>query len=487
MVLQSSGEIDIGDIAAEFGGTAPHSISEYYRGGGLVPDTGTNVNIPQSGEISLDDFYGGDVSVGGPSGGLYSMGMGGVWSFKENNWTTYDMLSSGWDGSNPSEPQRIRSTPTQIIDTSTNFDSVVGGGTGVMMHKTDGKLWTVSGWNDNVFPYGLDSTHQTIAQKGGSPVLLFSSADWSPNYCRYATNFYGIKNDGRLWCTGTTTAGYAAGDWTGTGTATTPSNVSAITHKSPVQIAGGGTTWERTGYGNATKTDGKFWTWGPGGSGIVSLYGRNGHTTNRDIYANSTSTPIQMGTDTNWADHTTAAFATTAIKNDGKMWAWGGRLTCALPQKSAPDDQLTPLQVGTDTNWAALVGPSLGVKNDGRLWNWYGGINQSGTNNNSVYTPTQIYGGGTNWSTERQEGRVGYFASRTALKTDGRAWMWIALQAQSTSGSSTNDSVTPDGTVYTNTQGVPDFVNTPVQLAGNRTDWIYAGEIVHNGTQYWIR
>ena len=39
MTLPSSGAISIGDLASEFGGSAPHSLSEYYRGGGLVPST----------------------------------------------------------------------------------------------------------------------------------------------------------------------------------------------------------------------------------------------------------------------------------------------------------------------------------------------------------------------------------------------------------------------------------------------------------------
>lgn len=58
MALQTSGAISINDLVAEFGGTAPHSLSEYYRGGALVPDTGTNSGVPTSGAISLTDFYG---------------------------------------------------------------------------------------------------------------------------------------------------------------------------------------------------------------------------------------------------------------------------------------------------------------------------------------------------------------------------------------------------------------------------------------------
>ena len=33
MALQSSGKITLKDIVAEFGGTAPHGLKEYYRGG----------------------------------------------------------------------------------------------------------------------------------------------------------------------------------------------------------------------------------------------------------------------------------------------------------------------------------------------------------------------------------------------------------------------------------------------------------------------
>ena len=50
--------ISIQTIVNEFGGTAPHSLNEYYRGGGLVPNTPTNAAIPTSGAIALSNFYG---------------------------------------------------------------------------------------------------------------------------------------------------------------------------------------------------------------------------------------------------------------------------------------------------------------------------------------------------------------------------------------------------------------------------------------------
>tara|TARA_R100000951_G_scaffold16447_1_gene12958 strand:+ start:2642 stop:3421 length:780 start_codon:yes stop_codon:yes gene_type:complete len=49
MPLQSSGQISLAQIAAEFGGSAPHALSEYYGDG----------NAPGSGEIRLGaDFHG---------------------------------------------------------------------------------------------------------------------------------------------------------------------------------------------------------------------------------------------------------------------------------------------------------------------------------------------------------------------------------------------------------------------------------------------
>ncbi len=58
MALPSSGVLTLDDIQTEFGGTNPIDLSDYYRGGSLVPDTATNAGIPTSGVISVTDFYG---------------------------------------------------------------------------------------------------------------------------------------------------------------------------------------------------------------------------------------------------------------------------------------------------------------------------------------------------------------------------------------------------------------------------------------------
>lgn len=55
MACPDSGIITIQDLVNEFGGTAPHTLTEYYRNGDFVP--GNNTNVPESGQISLTQFY----------------------------------------------------------------------------------------------------------------------------------------------------------------------------------------------------------------------------------------------------------------------------------------------------------------------------------------------------------------------------------------------------------------------------------------------
>lgn len=58
MAIPSSGTISFTNLQTEFGGSNPIGINEYYRGGGLVPNSSSNTNVPTSGTISLSNFYG---------------------------------------------------------------------------------------------------------------------------------------------------------------------------------------------------------------------------------------------------------------------------------------------------------------------------------------------------------------------------------------------------------------------------------------------
>ena len=58
MALPTSGPISLQMIRDEFGGPTPVSLGNYYRGGGLVPNSAANANVPTSGPISLSNFRG---------------------------------------------------------------------------------------------------------------------------------------------------------------------------------------------------------------------------------------------------------------------------------------------------------------------------------------------------------------------------------------------------------------------------------------------
>lgn len=59
MAIKTSGAINFQDIVDEFGGANPAKLSEYYRGGSLVPNTNANSKIATSpGALKLSQFYG---------------------------------------------------------------------------------------------------------------------------------------------------------------------------------------------------------------------------------------------------------------------------------------------------------------------------------------------------------------------------------------------------------------------------------------------
>ena len=58
MTIVASGTISINSLVGEYGGSAPHAMNEYYKGGSLVSNHSNNANVPTSSTISLSNFYG---------------------------------------------------------------------------------------------------------------------------------------------------------------------------------------------------------------------------------------------------------------------------------------------------------------------------------------------------------------------------------------------------------------------------------------------
>lgn len=58
MAIPASGPVTLAALQAEYGGTDPISLNEYYRGGLHVPIGAGTVTIPSSGAISFENFRG---------------------------------------------------------------------------------------------------------------------------------------------------------------------------------------------------------------------------------------------------------------------------------------------------------------------------------------------------------------------------------------------------------------------------------------------
>ena len=117
---------------------------------------------------------------------------------------------------------------------------------------------------------------------------------------------------------------------------------------SPVQI-GSGITWDKmpsiTGSTMMTGIDsnGKLWTWGQNNYGQLGI----GLTTSR-------STPVQVGNE-NWSQVAAGGSRTLAIRSDGTLWGWGWNTGGELGQVTYRTARSSPVQIGTATNWTKLA------------------------------------------------------------------------------------------------------------------------------------
>ena len=290
-----------------------------------------------------------------------------------------------------------RSSPVQIgttvsvAETFWSQTSVIDSHT--LAIETDGTMWA----------WGLNTDGQ-LGQNNvirrSSPVQIGGLSTWSKVA---AGNIFSgaIKTDGTLWTFGYNTQGQLGqGD--------------RIPRSSPVQV-GALTTWYDISFGRkyamATKTDGTLWTFG---YNSVGQLGQNDRV--------DRSSPVQVGALTTWSKIFTGwSLNSLAIKTDGTLWGWGYNADGQLGQNDVVG-RSSPVQIGSDINWAtaSTASVSSAIKTDGTLWTW--GYNADGQlgQNDRVYrsSPVQV-GALTTWS------KVSINSPNTvAVKTDGTLWAW---------------------------------------------------------------
>ena len=300
---------------------------------------------------------------------------GTLWTFGPNS-----------DGRLGLNDRTERSSPCQV-GTDTSWRRVLGTYSACMGTKTDGTLWT---WGNN----GGGSLGQNQAPPAAisSPTQVGTDTTWDLD--TFSTgigqrHMFAVKTDGTLWAWGDNShAQLGLGNKNG--------------RSSPMQV-GTDTTWALGenkivgGYQStaAIKTDGTLWTWGTNEGGQLG--------TDVPAYTDCSS-PKQVGSATYWDQVWMGSRASYAFKTDGTLWVWGENAQgcLAVPLPTYPQISTSPRQVGTDTNWSKMIigtRASGAIKSDGTLWTWGNAENgTTGQNNRTNYASPKQVGTDTSWS-----------------------------------------------------------------------------------------
>ncbi len=326
-MTRASSPVLIGSDYKWTGQTGGSDIGGACMGGvqsdGTMWTTGNN----SSGQLGLGDTVGRSIltQVGSDivwkqlaMGNEYSMAVrtdGTIWSWGDN---AYGQLGLG--------DEDPRSSPVQI-GSDTNWDQVSAGGIYSASVKTDGTLWT---WGlNNAGQLGLiDRLYRS------SPTQVGSLTDWKQVDVSQSGAMFAVRTNGTLWSWGRDSVGnLGQGD-------------EGVDRSSPTQI-GSLTTWDyvNAGYQEAyaIKTDGTLWGWGQGSYGELG----QGDTVHH-------SSPVQIGSETNWAIIGAAGYHWLAVKTDGTLWGCGFGNNGELAQGDNDNEarRSSPVQIGSDTDWA---------------------------------------------------------------------------------------------------------------------------------------
>jgi len=237
-------------------------------------------------------------------------------------------------------------------------------------------------------------------------------------------------------------------------------NGNTTSYSSPI-VVGSLTNWltVSSSYGTSAsvKTDGTLWMWG------YNIYGQLG-LNNQTYY----SSPKQVGSLTNWKQVSTSNYAqtqpmTAAVKTDGTLWTWGRNYYGGLGLGNTTSYS-SPKQVGALTTWSNVqTGGNwvLAIKTDGTLWGWGGGgFGNLGLNNTINYSSPKQVGALTNWAVIAIPTTNPIFA--LAVKTNGTLWAWGA---------------NPQGQLGLNNTT---YYSSPVQV-GALTNW---SKVANSGSYY---
>lgn len=194
------------------------------------------------------------------------------------------------------------------------------------------------------------------------------------------------------------------------------------------------------------RTSGRLFCWGQDTFGQLGDGGTN----------TDQPSPVQVGTGANWSRVSAGASHTCAIKTNARLFCWGLDSTEQLGDGGGVTNQPRPVREASNaTNWLAVDaggGHTCALTNTGRLFCW-GSDTRGRLGDGAVILqqaePVEVAGAATNWAT------IDAGDSHTcATKLNGRLYCW-GFDGFSKLGDGDTETDQP----------------TPVQVAGNATNW----------------
>jgi len=290
------------------------------------------------------------------------------------------------------------SSPTQVGSEQTyKFILQSGNKTGYAV-KTDGSLWT---WGNNA--YGILGQNTPESTRRSSPTQVGTDTTWGRTrgtLISTPTNSYNIKTDGTLWVWGRNFFGSLGLNETHNQSfRSSPTQIPGNTWLNGSQMQGKSAFFQ--------KTDGTLWVWGYGQQGALLQPTKNEYSSPRQVPGTWAGTLID-------GDN----YVTHVIKSDGTLWGWGGGpASHGSLGKNNMVQYSSPVQIGTDDNWAPASSPDtqrpishggdnvLARKTDGTVWSWGRGQQGRGDRNETISRSSPVQMPGTSFnSTEMNSG-----------------------------------------------------------------------------------
>ena len=282
-----------------------------------------------------------------------------------------------------------RSTPTLVpLPSAISFSNISSGVDHSIAIDTTNKLWTwgnplavgvnVNSWtqlaigplhslalrNDGrMFAWGRNTEGQLgqLNVNDRSYPIPVGSSSWTAIAAGYLMSA-AIRTDGTLW-----TWGYNINGQLGQVTASAPSG-DTINRSSPTQVSGavsvGSTLWTQVTAGlnfTAGINDGKLYVWGLNSSGQLG----NNSTLNR-------SSPVQIGSISNYSQVSAGWNYVNAITQDYKMYAFGLNTSNQLGDNTTANKS-NPVQIGLNNSWITVssgYNHSLAINYQNKLYIW---------------------------------------------------------------------------------------------------------------------